>query len=163
MFLIGDAKAQLDTPLKDPAFQAVWSHLDKKDIPKQYVINTFMNSEIKIHPKIISSFNNPYEKKKWEQYRKIFITEKRIKGGIKFYQDKKDLINQVSDSLKVDKFLLVSLVGVESNYGKHSGQYTVFNALYTLIHQLPRKEKWAAKELSEFLVLCYRNKTNPHS
>ena len=58
MFLIGDAKAQLDTPLKDPAFQAVWSHLDKKDIPKQYVINTFMNSEIKIHPKIISSFNN---------------------------------------------------------------------------------------------------------
>ncbi len=64
MFLIGDAKAQLDTPLKDPAFQAVWSHLDKKDIPKQYVINTFINSEIKIHPKIISSFNNPYEKKK---------------------------------------------------------------------------------------------------
>ena len=39
---------------------------------------------------------------------------------------KKDLINQVSDSLKVDKFLLVSLVGVESNYGKHSGQYTGF-------------------------------------
>jgi len=163
VFLISDETVQLDAPLNDPAFQAVWSHLEKKDVPKQYVINTFMNSEIKVHPKIIKSFNNPYEKKEWAQYRKIFITENRIKGGINFYNDKKDLINQVSDSLNVDKFLLVSLVGVESNYGKHSGQYSVFNALYTLIHQLPRKKKWASKELSEFIVLCYGNKTDPHS
>ncbi|MEE3195605.1 MAG: lytic murein transglycosylase [Candidatus Neomarinimicrobiota bacterium] len=163
MFLVGDEKVQLDTVLNDPAFQTVWNHLDKKDVPKEYVIKTFLNSEIKIHPKIINSFNNPYEKKEWEQYRKIFITEKRIKGGMNFFYDNKDLIEQVSDSLKVDKFLLVSLIGVESNYGKHYGQYSVFNALYTLIHQLPRKKKWAAKELSEFIILCHGNKINPHS
>ena len=163
MFLVGDEKVQLDTVLNDPAFQVVWNHLEKKGVPKEYVIKTFLNSEIKIHPKIINSFNNPYEKKEWEQYRKIFITEKRVKGGINFFNDNKDLIEQVSDSLKVDKFLLVSLVGVESNYGKHYGQYSVFNALYTLIHQLPRKKKWAAKELSEFIILCHGNKINPHS
>ncbi|MEC8838875.1 MAG: lytic murein transglycosylase [Candidatus Neomarinimicrobiota bacterium] len=163
MFLVGDEKVQLDTVLNDPAFQTVWNHLEKKDVPKEYVIKTFLNSEIKIHPKIINSFNNPYEKKEWEQYRKIFITEKRIKGGMNFFYDNKDLIEQVSDSLKVDKFLLVSLIGVESNYGKHYGQYSVFNALYTLIHQLPRKKKWAAKELSEFIILCHGNKINPHS
>ena len=89
MFFIGDVKAKLDAPLNDPAFQVVWGHLEKKDIPKQYVVNAFMNSEIKVHPKIIHSFNNPYEKKEWEQYRKIFITEKRIKGGIDFYHDKR--------------------------------------------------------------------------
>ncbi len=163
MFLVGDENVQLDTILNDSAFQTVWNHLEKKDIPKEYVIKTFQNSEIKIHPKIINSFNNPYEKKEWEQYRKIFITEKRIKGGMNFFYDNKDLIEQVSDSLKVDKFLLVSLIGVESNYGKHYGQYSVFNALYTLIHQLPRKKKWAAKELSEFIILCHGNKINPHS
>ncbi len=163
VFLISDEKSQLDTVLNDPAFQVVWNHLEKKDVPKEYVIKMFLNSEIKIHPKIINSFNNPYEKKEWEQYRKIFITEKRIKGGINFFNDNKDLIEQVSDSLKVDKFLLVSLVGVESSYGKHYGQYSVFNALYTLIHQLPRKKRWAAKELSEFIILCHRNKINPHS
>ena len=163
VFLISDEKSQLDTVLNDPAFQVVWNHLEKKDVPKEYVIKMFLNSEIKIHPKIINSFNNPYEKKEWEQYRKIFITEKRIKGGINFFNDNKDLIEQVSDSLKVDKFLLVSLVGVESSYGKHYGQYSVFNALYTLIHQLPRKKRWAAKELSEFIILCHGNKINPHS
>ena len=73
VFLISDETAQLDNPLNDPAFQAVWSHLEKKDIPKQYVINMFLNSEIKVHPKIIKSFNNPYEKIECEQFRKIFI------------------------------------------------------------------------------------------
>ena len=138
--------------LNDMAFQQVWSHLENKDISKEYVLNTFQNTAIKTHSKIIDSFNNPYEKKGWEQYRKIFITEKRIKGGVSFYFNNKKLIEQVSDSLNVDKYLLVSLVGVESNYGKHYGQYSVFNALYTLIHQLPRKKKWAAKELSEFIL-----------
>ena len=89
MFLVGDEKVQLDTVLNDPAFQVVWNHLEQKGVPKEYVIKTFLNSEIKIHPKIINSFNNPYEKKEWEQYRKIFITEKRVKGGINFFNDNK--------------------------------------------------------------------------
>ena len=163
LFIYGDEEALVGDMLNDTAFKEVWGHLAEKDISKEYVVSIFQNSEIKIHPKIIDSFNNPYEKKEWEQYRKIFITEKRINRGISFFNDNKDLIQQVSDSLNVDKYLLVSLVGVESNYGKHHGQYSVFNALYTLIHQLPRKKKWAEKELSEFIILCHGNEIDPHS
>ena len=152
--LISEEMGLREDVLNDMAFQQVWTYLENKDISKEYVLNAFQNTAVKTHPKIIDSFNNPYEKKGWEQYRKIFITEKRIKGGIDFYFNNKRLIEQVSDSLNVDQYLLVSLVGVESNYGKHYGQYSVFNALYTLIHQLPRKKKWAAKELSEFIILC---------
>ena len=161
--LISEEMGLREDVLNDMAFQQVWTYLENKDISKEYVLNTFQNTAVKTHPKIIDSFNNPYEKKGWEQYRKIFITEKRIKGGIDFYFNNKRLIEQVSDSLNVDQYLLVSLVGVESNYGKHYGQYSVFNALYTLIHQLPRKKKWAAKELSEFIMLCYGNNIDPHS
>jgi len=161
--LISEEMGLREDVLNDMAFQQVWTYLENKDISKEYVLNAFQNTAVKTHPKIIDSFNNPYEKKGWEQYRKIFITEKRIKGGIDFYFNNKRLIEQVSDSLNVDQYLLVSLVGVESNYGKHYGQYSVFNALYTLIHQLPRKKKWAAKELSEFIILCYGNNIDPHS
>ena len=48
MFIVGDEKVQLDTVLNDPAFQVVWNHLEKKGVPKEYVIKTFLNSEIKI-------------------------------------------------------------------------------------------------------------------
>ena len=60
----GDEKALREDILNDLAFQRVWTFLENKDIPKDYVINTFLDSGIQIHPKIIASFNNPYEKKK---------------------------------------------------------------------------------------------------
>ena len=159
----GDKEALREDVLNDPAFQKVWSYLEDKDVPKDYIVNTFLDSGIQIHSKIIDSFNNPYEKKNWDVYRKIFMTDKRLLGGIKFFKENSKLVMQVSDSMRVDPYLLVSLIGIESNYGKHYGQYTVFNALYTLIHQLPRKVKWASRELAEFIILCHGNKIDPHS
>ena len=159
----GDKEALREDVLNDPAFQKVWFYLEKKDVPKDYIVNTFLDSGIQIHPKIIDSFNNPYEKKSWDVYRKIFMTDKRLMGGIKFFMENSKLVMQVSDSMRVDPYLLVSLIGIESNYGKHYGRYTVFNALYTQIHQLPRKVKWASRELAEFILLCHSNKIDPHS
>tara|TARA_Y100000782_G_scaffold68594_1_gene74453 strand:- start:412 stop:1245 length:834 start_codon:yes stop_codon:yes gene_type:complete len=163
LLFAGDEKALREDVLNDPAFQQVWSYLENKDVSKEYVVSTFLDSGIQIHPKIIDSFNNPYEKKSWDVYRKIFMTDKRLIGGIEFFKENRKLVMQVSDSMGVDPYLLVSLVGIESNYGKHYGQYTVFNALYTLIHQLPRKGEWASRELAEFILICNGNKVNPHS
>ena len=63
VLLAGDEEALREDVLNDPAFQQVWTYLENKDIPKDYVISTFLDSGIQIHPKIIDSFNNPYEKK----------------------------------------------------------------------------------------------------
>ena len=145
LLFAGDEEALREDVLNDPAFQQVWAYLGNKDVPRDYVVSTFLDSGIQIHPKIIDSFNNPYEKKSWDVYRKIFMTEKRLIGGINFFKENSELVMQVSDSMLVDPYLLISLVGIESNYGRHYGQYTVFNALYTLIHQLPRKKKWASR------------------
>ena len=163
LLFAGDEEALQEDALNDPAFQKVWSYLENKDVSKDYVVSTFLDSGIQIHPKIIASFNNPYERKSWDAYRKIFMTDKRLMGGIEFFKENSKLVMQVSDSMRVDPYLLVSLVGVESNYGRHYGQYTVFNALYTLIHQLPRKGEWASRELAEFIILCHGNKIDPHS
>jgi len=163
LLFAGDEEALREDVLNDPAFQQVWSYLENKDVSREYVVSIFLDSEIQIHPQIIDSFNNPYEKKSWDEYRKIFMTDKRAMGGIEFFRENSELVMQVSDSMGVDPYLLVSLVGIESNYGRHYGQYTVFNALYTLIHQLPRKGKWASRELAEFILLCHGNKIDPHS
>ena len=52
----------------------------------------------------------------------------------------------------VNPFLILSIVGVESNYGRHKGEFTVFNALYTQIAKMPRRSKWAKKEMIEYLL-----------
>ena len=75
LLFAGDEEALREDVLNDPAFQKVWSQLENKGVPKNYVISTFLDSGIQIHPKIIDSFKNPYEKKSWEVYRKIFMTD----------------------------------------------------------------------------------------
>ena len=84
LLFAGDEKALREDVLNDPAFQQVWSYLENKDVSKEYVVSTFLDSGIQIHPKIVDSFNNPYEKKNWDVYRKIFMTDKRLMGGIEF-------------------------------------------------------------------------------
>ena len=144
----------------DIAYQMVLNNLNGS-LPEAYVREAFTHDNIEIHKKIPESFSRPYEKKSWEVYRKIFVKESRIAGGAKFYSQNKKLIIKVSQQYKVDPFIIVTIAGIESNYGVHHSQYTVFNSLYTQIHEIPRRANWASKELAEFLKYCFNDHLDP--
>ena len=67
------------------------------------------------------------------------------------------MIKRIANKYEVDPFIFVTIAGVESNYGVHHSQYSVFNSLYTQIIEMPRRAKWASKELAEFLEYCYKD------
>ena len=69
----------------------------------------------------------------------------------------------ISNNIKVDAVLILSIVGVESNFGRHKGKFTVFNSLYTQIAKMPGRSKWAQKELIAYLAFCYKDNIPPHS
>ena len=123
----------------------------------------FNNSSIEKHLEIPERFARPYEKKSWEQYKKLFIKESRIVAGVKFYSENKDLVFQVSKKYNVDPFIILSIVGIESNYGRHYKGFTVFNSLYTQIHEMPKRAKWASNELASYLEYCYKDNVDPQS
>lgn len=142
-------------------YSQVVSNLRLEGISPDYIQKIFDDPGIKIVDEITNRFKNPAERLSYERYRKIFITDNRIKNGKKFLRDYGSLIRTVSDSFSVDPFVIVSIVGIESLFGNNAKQYVVFNALHTIIHQIPRKEKWAEKEMSEYLMFCYNNNTPP--
>ena len=149
-------------PLSDDlAYQAVSDHLRGSNIPEAYIREAFTHDEIKIHKEIREKFARPYEKKTWEVYRKIFVKDSRINAGAKFYKENFNLIKSVSSKYKVDPFIIVTIAGIESNYGSHHSQYSVFNSLYSQIHDMPRRAKWASKELAEFIKYCYNDQLDP--
>ena len=129
---------------------------------KQFLTKTLSDSSVTIHLEIPQKFKSPYEEKPYQQYRKIFITENRIKKGIQFYKKNIRLIEAVADSYSVDPVFLLSISGIESNFGRSHGEFLVFNAFYTIIHEMPKKANWAAKELAEYLEYCYTDKIDPH-
>ena len=128
------------------------------DIPVSFVNEAFSHEKLEVHKIIAERFAKPYEKKSWTEYKKIFVKESRIAAGAQFFSENTNLINRVSKKYGVDPFIIVTIAGVESNYGVHHSQYSVFNALYSQIHEIPRRSKWATRELSEFIKYCYKDK-----
>jgi len=131
--------------------------LQGKKVPEAFIREAFTHHKVEIHPEIAERFARPYEKKSWEQYRKIFVKESRISAGAKFYKKNNELIHSVSKKYKVDPFIVITIAGIESNYGVHHSQFSVFNSLYTQIHEMPKRSKWASKELAEFLIYCFND------
>ena len=131
------------------------------DIPVSFVNEAFSHDKLEVHKIIAERFAKPYEKKSWTEYKKIFVKESRVAAGAKFFSENTNLINRVSKKYGVDPFIIVTIAGVESNYGVHHSQYSVFNALYSQIHEIPRRTKWATKELAEFIKYCYKDNLDP--
>lgn len=144
-------------------YKEVVSQLREDDIPADFVHQTFSYSEITIDGEVVTRLNHPVERLPYHEYRKIFLADERVEGGIQFHQVHKTLIEEVADSFGIDPILLVSIVGIESKYGTNSHQFSVFNALHTIIHKFPRREKWVEREMVEYLKFCYENFIPPHT
>ncbi|MEE9166895.1 MAG: lytic murein transglycosylase [Candidatus Neomarinimicrobiota bacterium] len=144
-------------------YQEIVSRLRENNVPAEFVYHTFSHPEIRIEREVINRLLHPVENLPLDQYRNLYVTDERITMGVEFYQKRKDLIGAVADSFGVDPFLLLSIVGIESKYGTNSRQFPVFNALHTIIHTFPKKEKWVEEEMIEYLEFCYENFVPPHT
>lgn len=151
------------TETADPVYEEIKLKAIEKGIPASFLKDTFSNESIMIHSVIPERFARPYEKKTWEEYKKLFVTTTRIKNGAAFYNKKKKEIEKIANHYEVDPFLILSIIGVESNYGSHHKEFTVFNSLYTQIAVMPNRARWAKKEMVEFLTYCYKDSIPPHS
>jgi membrane-bound lytic murein transglycosylase B len=104
---------------------------------------------------IIELMSKPAEKKlKWFEYRKIFLTESRIEGGVAFWKQHADILARAETEFGVDPQVLVAIIGVETRYGSNTGRHRVLDALSTLAFDYPPRSKFFTGELEQFLVLA---------
>ena len=106
--------------------------------------------------------------KNWAAYRARFIEPKRIQSGLQFWQRHQNLLQQAEQTYGVPQWLIVGVIGVETFYGQHTGNFRVLDALSTLTFDFPKehpkaKERQAffSKELAQFLVMASKEKVNP--
>lgn len=155
-----DSSAAVD---KHSVYEQIKLSAMEKGIPNYFLAQTFTYENIKIHEVIPKRFAKPYEEKTWVEYKKLFVTALRIEKGSVFYNDHKDDLLNVASHYGVNPYLILSIIGVESNYGSHHKEFTVFNSLYTQIAVMPKRARWAKREMIEFLLYCYKDNVPPHS
>jgi membrane-bound lytic murein transglycosylase B len=113
--------------------------------------------EARFKQSIVDAISRPAEAKPWYEYRPIFITDKRIRGGIEFWKENRALIDQAAAQYGVDPQIIVAIIGVETFYGRITGGYRVLDALTTLSFYYPDtgndRSDFFSRELMQFLML----------
>ena len=136
--------------------------INKHNINSNYIDTVFQ--EIKFRKKTLDSMSNAVERKAtWERYKKIFITQKRIKEGVAYHKKNYKILQEIEKKYGVPSEVIVAFLGVETNYGKGTGRVKVIDSLATLALQHPRRSKYFKAQLIYFIVLTYQNKLDFNS
>jgi len=122
-------------------------HFDKRQL-------TAILNEAVFQPQIIESMDRPYEKKTWDVYKALFLTQDRVNAGVNFWRANQKTLDQVQKQYGVPADMIVAIIGVETLYGKNQGKYRVLDALTTLAFYYPKRSEFFTKELREYLLLC---------
>lgn len=111
---------------------------------------------------IIDAMERPAEKvKPWKDYRKIFITEKRITEGVDFWRHNREALKLASRQYNVAPEVIVAIIGVETFYGRIKGGFRVIDALSTLSFDYPPRSAFFTRQLEEFLLLAREQRQDP--
>ena len=83
-------------------------------------------------------------------------SSKKLSKGVDFYSNHKELINVVENKFEIEKELLLSLMGIETNYGTYVGKMDIISSLATLSYD-KRRSEFFTKELLILLKLIDEN------
>lgn len=111
---------------------------------------------------IIKTMTRPAEgTMSWYQYRKIFLGDTRIQGGVKFWEENEATLSAVEEKYGVAAEIITAIIGVETLYGAQTGGHRVIDALSTLAFAYPKRSKFFTSELEHFLILCRKQEMSP--
>lgn len=137
--------AQSQAPAED------WAHLGQEQQHARFIAETAAAhgldadmlratlAQAQTKQGIISAMSRPAERvKPWHEYRPMFISQARIEGGRQFLAEHRQALAEVEARTGVPAQIIVAIIGVETSYGRNTGNHRVLDALYTLAFNYPR-------------------------
>lgn len=124
---------------------------EKKGIATK-LIKDFKNKTVFIPRVIELDRSQPEFKLTLDQYLKRVVTPTRIKKARKKYNENKDILNKISDFYGVQPRFIVALWGIETDFGRLTGGFSVISALSTLAFE-GRRHEYFKRELLNALTI----------
>jgi len=111
----------------------------KHNFKRSYLIDIFSKAgkpkrfrvkrKKKIVPGIARGRRGYLAKSGYTKFEKAYLTEDRVRDGVKFIRRYNKKLSHIEKKYRVDKEILVAIVGVETYYGYIKGEYEAFNVL----------------------------------
>ncbi len=121
-------------------------------VAPQLIRDTLAQAEFK--QGIVDAISRPAEAvRPWRDYRPIFLNDARIEGGRAFHAQHREALERVAAQSGVPAEYIVAIIGVETSYGKITGNHRALDALYTLAFGYPKRAPFFAGELAQLFAL----------
>ena len=87
------------------------------------------------------------QNKAHEDFSRVFLTEKRVKRGVAFLEERKDLLGRAEREYGVAPKDIVSILMWESGLGEFTGNYRVFNVLVAQLLYMEEAQQEAVRRI----------------
>ena len=87
-------------------------------------------------------------------------SKKKVQSGLKYYRNNTKIINNISQNFKIEKELLLALMGIETNFGNYLGKMDIISSLSTLSFD-KRRSEFFTNELLTILKLIDQEIVDP--
>ncbi len=147
---------------RDPAVIEFARDLEQRhDFDANKLIAQF--SQVYPNPKVLQLIKPPISpvQRSWERYRPRFLNDRRINWGVQFWQENQVSLARARATYGVPEEIIVAIIGVETEYGRNTGNFRVLEALATLAFNYPRRAEFFRTELEQFLLLARENGMDP--
>lgn len=107
--------------------------------------------------------------KNWRAYRARFVEPVRINAGVKFWNDNALALARAEEQYGVPAEIIVGIIGVETVYGRNTGNFRVIDAVTTLAFDYPNTPTREARmaffrtELENTLLFARESGIDPFS
>ncbi len=116
----------------------------------------------RFQPKVVELMSRPIlEPPKWFEYAPQFLAQARVDAGVAFWNAHAPILLRAESETGVPAEVIVSILGVETYYGRYGGSHRVIDALATLAFDYPRRSTFFRGELKEFLLLSREQGVSP--
>lgn len=100
-------------------------------------------------------------RRSWEAYRARFLDPLRVREGLAFWRTHEAALARAQDQWRVPPEIVVAIIGVETIYGRVTGDFRILDALSTLAFDYPRRAAFFREELEQFLLHAREQQRNP--
>ena len=129
-------------------------------IDDQIITDAFAN--LHYHPKFVKSDKTqPEQIETSVQYISLRVTKARVKQGVKYWQEHRELLQEISEYYGIAPQYILALWAVESDYGANRPKQPVIAALASLAFDMRRRD-FFRRELITALKIVQSQAINPN-
>jgi membrane-bound lytic murein transglycosylase B len=103
----------------------------------------------------------PFGRRNWLEYRTRYLDEQRVQAGVQFWRTQQAELERAQQQYGVPPEIIVAIIGVESTYGRITGNFRTLDVLATLSFDYLRRAEFYRQQLVDFLLLAREQNADP--